>query len=158
MSKIEPFYNNICLSTPTGNLASFFYPKKQSLSWKEVALRNKMVWKDRVMKNKWGLGFPKRKKISRWETGFKPAYCSRLVESLMLDFVPTFSIVDNWRFLTEMEQAISYQNNNPKWVDTHYIYRIMSPQSQKGKPCEKDLPLLKNDIPNILEPQKPVIR
>jgi hypothetical protein len=26
-----------------------------------------------------------------------------------------------------------------------------------GKPCEKDLPLLKTDITNNLEPQKPVI-
>jgi len=26
-----------------------------------------------------------------------------------------------------------------------------------GKPCENDLPLLKSDITNILEPQKPVI-
>jgi len=33
----------------------------------------------------------------------------------------------------------------------------MSPQSQKGKPYEKDLPSLKNDITNNLEPQKPVI-
>jgi hypothetical protein len=28
---------------------------------------------------------------------------------------------------------------------------------KKGKPCKKDLPLLKNDITNNLEPQKPVI-
>ncbi len=33
----------------------------------------------------------------------------------------------------------------------------MSPQSQKGKPPKKDLPLLKNDITNNLEPQKPAI-
>ena len=33
----------------------------------------------------------------------------------------------------------------------------MSPQSQKDKPCENDLPLFKNDITNNLEPQKPVI-
>ncbi len=33
----------------------------------------------------------------------------------------------------------------------------MSPQNQKGKPCEMDLPLFKNDIPNNLEPQQPVI-
>ena len=38
-----------------------------------------------------------------------------------------------------------------------YIYRIISSKKQKGKPCEKDLPLLKNDITNNLEPQKPVI-
>jgi hypothetical protein len=28
---------------------------------------------------------------------------------------------------------------------------------QKGKPCEMDLPLLKDDITDNLEPQKPVI-
>ncbi len=28
---------------------------------------------------------------------------------------------------------------------------------KKGKPCKKDLPLLKNDITNNLEPKKPVI-
>jgi len=33
----------------------------------------------------------------------------------------------------------------------------MSPQSQKGKPCEMDLPFLKNDITRILGPQKTVI-
>jgi len=38
---------------------------------------------------------PEEEKNSRWETGFKPVYRSRLVESLMLDFVPTFSIVEN---------------------------------------------------------------
>jgi len=30
-------------------------------------------------------------------------------------------------------------------------------KNQKGKPCEMDLPLLKNDITNNLEPQKLVI-
>jgi len=30
-------------------------------------------------------------------------------------------------------------------------------KNQKGKPCEMDLPLLKNNITNNLEPQKPVI-
>jgi len=30
--KIELFYYNACLSTFTGNLASFLYPKKQPLS------------------------------------------------------------------------------------------------------------------------------
>ena len=33
-----------------------------------------------------------------------------------------------------------------KSIHADYIYRIMSPQSQKDKPCEMDLPLLKNDI------------
>jgi hypothetical protein len=30
-------------------------------------------------------------------------------------------------------------------------------KKEKSKPQKKDLPLLKNDIPNNLEPQKPVI-
>jgi hypothetical protein len=34
-----------------------------------------------------------------------------------------------------------------------YIYH----KNEKGKPSEKDLPLLKNDITNNLETQKPVI-
>jgi hypothetical protein len=34
---------------------------------------------------------------------------------------------------------------------------LQSAKKQKGKPCKMDLPLLKNDIPNNLEPQKPVI-
>jgi len=33
----------------------------------------------------------------------------------------------------------------------------MSTKNQKGNPLKMDLPLLKNDIPNNLEPQKPVI-
>jgi hypothetical protein len=32
-----------------------------------------------------------------------------------------------------------------------------TPKNQKGKPCEKDLPLLKNDITKRLRPQKRVI-
>jgi hypothetical protein len=35
----------------------------------------------------------------------------------------------------------------------NYIYH----KNKKGKPCEMDLPLLKNDITNNVEPQKPVI-
>jgi len=35
----------------------------------------------------------------------------------------------------------------------HYIYH----KNEKGKPCEKDLPISKNDIPNNLEHQKPVV-
>jgi len=38
LNKMEPFYNGSCLSTPTGSLTSFCYPKKLLLSWKEVAL------------------------------------------------------------------------------------------------------------------------
>jgi hypothetical protein len=30
-------------------------------------------------------------------------------------------------------------------------------KNQKGKPCQMDLPLLRNDITRILRPQKPVI-
>ena len=37
------------------------------------------------------------------------------------------------------------------------IYISNSTKNQKDKPCKKDLPLLKNDITNNLEPQKPVI-
>ena len=92
-----------------------------------------MVWKNMVMKNKWGLRFLKRKKISRWKTGFKPIYCDRLVESLMIDFVPTFSIVENWRFLTEMEQGISYQYRNHSQQQLIYRYH-----KHKTPPfCEK---------------------
>jgi len=48
---------------------------------------------------------------------------------------------------------ISYQNNNLKPTLVHYIYH----KNEKGKPCEMDLSLLKNDITNNLGPQKPVI-
>jgi hypothetical protein len=36
-------------------------------------------------------------------------------------------------------------------------YIVKSIKNQKGKPCEMDLPFLKNDITNNLGPQKPVI-
>jgi hypothetical protein len=49
--------------------------------------------------------------------------------------------------------VISYQNNNLKPTLVHYIYH----KNRKGKPCKKDSSILKNDIPNNLEPQKPVI-
>ena len=48
---------------------------------------------------------------------------------------------------------ITCQNNNLKQTLVRYIYH----KNQKDKPCEKDLPLLKNDIPNNLGSQKPVI-
>ena len=40
-----------------------------------------------------------------------------------------------------------------KSIDSDYIYH----KNEKGKPCETDLPLLKNDITNNLGSQKPVI-
>jgi hypothetical protein len=48
---------------------------------------------------------------------------------------------------------IPYQSSNLNQLYMFYIYH----QNEKGKPCKNDLPLLKNDIPNNLEPQKPVI-
>jgi hypothetical protein len=48
---------------------------------------------------------------------------------------------------------ISFHENNLKPILADYIYQKIN----KGKPSEKDLPLLKNDIPNYLDPQKPVI-
>jgi len=36
-------------------------------------------------------------------------------------------------------------------------YIVNSIKNQKGKPQREDLPLLKNDIANILGPQKPVV-
>jgi hypothetical protein len=55
-----------------------------------------------------------------------------------------------------MEQGILYQNNNLKSINTDYIYLKIGEKAE-GKPCEKDLPLMKNDITKILRPQKPVI-
>jgi len=40
----------------------------------------------------------------------------------------------------------SYQNNNPKSFRSDYIYRIYYKNAKKGKPYEKDLSSLKNDI------------
>jgi len=48
---------------------------------------------------------------------------------------------------------LSFQSNNLKPINTDYIYL----KNETGKPPKTDLPLLKNDITNILEPQKPVI-
>ena len=52
-------------------------------------------------------------------------------------------------------------------VETYFIGRAIGVnceqmmefalKNQKVKPCQKDLPFLKNDITNNLEPQKPVI-
>ena len=50
----------------------------------------------------------------------------------------------------------SYQYHHPKTIYTDCIYRKIYKKS-KGKPSELDLPLLKNDITNNLETQKPVI-
>jgi len=49
--------------------------------------------------------------------------------------------------------VISYHKHKLNPILVHYIYH----QSKKGKTCEKDSPLLKNDITDNLEPQKPVI-
>ena len=48
---------------------------------------------------------------------------------------------------------ISCQKHSLKPTLVHYIYH----KNEKGKSSEKDMPLLKNDIPNNLGPQKPVI-
>ena len=44
-------------------------------------------------------------------------------------------------------------DTDPRSIHADCIYH----KNQKGKPCEKDLPLLKNDITNNFKPQKPVI-
>ena len=43
---------------------------------------------------------------------------------------------------------IPCQNNNQTSIRVYYIYHKI----EKGKPCQMDLPLLKNDIANILGP------
>jgi hypothetical protein len=42
---------------------------------------------------------------------------------------------------------------NLKSIHADYIYH----KNEKGKTCQTDLPLLKDDITKILRPQKPVI-
>jgi hypothetical protein len=37
------------------------------------------------------------------------------------------------------------------------LYIVKSIKNQKGEPCKKDLPFLKNDITNNFEPKKPAI-
>jgi len=54
---------------------------------------------------------------------------------------------------SEFRLQISYHKHKLNPILVHYIYH----KNDKGKPCEMDLPLLKNDITNILGPQKPVI-
>ena len=51
------------------------------------------------------------------------------------------------------EIQIPYHKHKLNPIRVHYIYH----KNERGKPCEMDLPLLKNDITNNLEPQKPVI-
>jgi len=48
---------------------------------------------------------------------------------------------------------IPYHKHKLNPILVHYIYH----QSKKGKTCGIDLPLLKDDITNNLEPQKPAI-
>ncbi len=48
---------------------------------------------------------------------------------------------------------IPCQKHSPTSIHADYIYH----KNEKGKLCEMDLPFLKNDITNNLEPQKPVI-
>jgi len=52
--------------------------------------------------------------------------------------------------------VISCQNNNPKSVRADYIYLNLSKKA-KGQTLRKGYALLKDDITNNLEPQKPVI-
>jgi len=49
--------------------------------------------------------------------------------------------------------VLSCQKHNLKSIHACYIYH----KNEKGKPPKMDLPLLKNDIPNNLWPQKPVV-
>jgi hypothetical protein len=48
---------------------------------------------------------------------------------------------------------IPYHKHKLKPFLADYIYH----KNEKGKPCEMDLPLMKNDITNNLRSQKPVI-
>ncbi len=48
---------------------------------------------------------------------------------------------------------ITCQKPNPTSIGFDYIHH----KNEKSKPSEMDLPLLKIDIPNNLEPQKPVV-
>jgi hypothetical protein len=62
--------------------------------------------------------------------------------------------ISEWLHLFYLFQfKISFHEHNLKPILADYIYH----KNKKGKPSEKDLPLLKNDIPNNLYPQKPVI-
>jgi predicted nucleic acid-binding protein len=40
---------------------------------------------------------------------------------------------------------VSYQNNNPRLINSDYIYRKINKKAKKAKPLKKDLPLLEND-------------
>jgi len=60
--------------------------------------------------------------------------------------VANFKNKDSWFFDSLC------QNNNQKLAHADYIYH----KNQKSKFSKKDLPILKNDITNYLEPQKPV--
>jgi hypothetical protein len=55
--------------------------------------------------------------------------------------------------MLEENVVISYHYPHPKTIYTDCIYH----KNEKGKLCEMDLPLLKNDITNNLRSQKPVI-
>jgi hypothetical protein len=46
---------------------------------------------------------------------------------------------------SEFRLQIPYQHPHPKTIYADCIYH----KNQKGKPCEMDLPLLKNDITRI---------
>jgi hypothetical protein len=52
-----------------------------------------------------------------------------------------------------VDYIYSCQYNNPNSIYSNYIYH----KNERGKPCEMDLPLSKNDITRILRPRKPVI-
>jgi hypothetical protein len=69
------------------------------------------------------------------------------------DSEPKPSISEKWRFMTGIKLVISYHKHKLNPILVHYIYHTI----EKGKPCEMDLPLLKNDITTILRYQKPVI-
>jgi len=58
-------------------------------------------------------------------------------------------------FLTRTQTKIQISCHKHKLnpILVHYIYH----KNEKGKTCQMDLPLLKNDITNNLESQKPVI-
>jgi len=55
--------------------------------------------------------------------------------------------------VTDTLLQIPYHKHKLNPILVHYIYH----KNEKGKPSEMDLPLLKNDITNILRPQKPAI-
>ncbi len=134
LSKIELFYYNTCLSTFKRSTSKI---NKTSRNSRILGIAHRYAWG-------WILNGNLLLRDSQVRSGNHQQKVLRCIKGND-SFRRAKGIYS--RFRIEIKFCICHYFN-PKTIYTDCIYRIMSPQSQKGKLPKKDLPLLKRRYHN----------